>query len=242
MTRFSSNHWRATAKAVPGPKRRFTVDFPSLPLRKKHKNKRPSKEPKFPHDGTVRAVASAAAKARRKSEYVLRFDKVVKTYCGMVVGFTDRFSVEEYLYLKLKRMVADHEERRVPLGRKGLEAQAETIFHEIEASILSMASNGRPIKQGKRHDRHRVWARIHERGCKCFLTLLSQKKDGKWFVLSFETKGKFRRRMRSRSSRKDLKYRNTPKHKRYQPLLKPLAAQLRKRGFFHTVGGREVVE
>ncbi len=215
MERFSSSHRRTIGRAIPGPKRSFKVDFPSLLLRKKSETKKSSKELSVPHDGIVRAVASTAAKVRRKSAYIMRFDKVVRVYCGMVLGYTDRYTIEEYVYLKLKRLVASHEAQRISLGRKDLEAHANALFNEIEASILTMAANGNPVKHNKRDDKFRVWSRLHERGGKCFLTLRRRTQSGKWQVLSIEPMGKFRRRMRSRSSQKDDKYRNTPKHKRY---------------------------
>ncbi len=215
MTRFSSSHWRVAARTVPGPKRTFKVDFPSLMLQKKRETKKPSKELSIPRDGIVRAVASSAAKVRRKSAYIMRFDKVVRVYCGMILGYTDRYTVEEYVYLKLKRLVASSEAQRISIGRKDLEAQADAIFNEIEASILTMAANGHPVKHDKRDDKLRVWSRLRERGGKCFLTVKRRPQSGKWQVLSLESMAKFRRRMRSRSNRKDREYRNTPKHKRY---------------------------
>ncbi|MBU0540213.1 hypothetical protein KKF59_04555 [Patescibacteria group bacterium] len=203
------------SRAIPGPKRSFKVDFPLLLLRIKQEAKKPSKDFSVPRDGIVRAVASIAAKARRKSAHISRFDRTVRTYCGMVMGYTDRYTVEEYVYSKLKRLVASHVAERASLRRRDLEVQADAVFHEIEAAILVMAANGHPVKHGKGDDRCRVWSRLHERNGMCFLTLEKRPHGGRWQVLSLEPKGKFRRRMRACSGRKNREYRNLPKHKRF---------------------------
>ncbi|MBI4139228.1 hypothetical protein HY479_03725 [Candidatus Uhrbacteria bacterium] len=208
MFRIVTSHVRFP---VPSPKQSFRPPYAPPPLRLILPRDR-EETPTFsvPRDGVIRAVASAAGRMRRSSPRIVRFDRVLRTYCGMVIGYVNRYTVGEYVYLKLKDLADRAKRGRKTLFRRDLEESAERLFADIEMRILAMAAHGTQLDSPSHRGYVRIKAPFAERKGLCYLTLGRSGPTGERKVLCLETKGTFRRRMRSRSAHRDRIYRNIP--------------------------------
>lgn len=164
---------------------------------------------RIPGDNEVRSVASEAAKIRRKYERIEHFAEALKVYCGLCVGFTDAYSVEEYCYLRLKQEVERRKMLRISTARAFLVNFSETVFSKIGETICAMADTGRRLRYESSRGYVWVMSTVGERsGQPCFLTLGEPNSYGCRPILKLQSKGEFRRKMRRRLKRYDREYRN----------------------------------
>ena len=163
-----------------------------------------------PQDSEVREVATIAVQTCRKSAPLIpRFDRAVRTYCGMIMGYHDRHTVVEYMYRQLCTIVETHRVRRRTLTRKTLEDEAVLVFGHIEESIKRMASSGRVLENGTtRRGCINVIGNMTERKGQCFLTLGWPNQFGLRPILALQTKGRYGRTMRRRFKQNHQEYRN----------------------------------
>jgi len=164
----------------------------------------------MPQDRTIRKVAwlAAAEQEWKHSNRIHRFGRVLRTYCGLVLGYRDRTVVSTYTYLHLKRFAANEKSEGRSVYRKELEAQTVILFKKIEAWILDTAVCGRRVNVDLPRNRYAVRASIGGEGNnrKCFLIC---EKDcmGEAYVNAFQTAKQFDRRKRNRMRMRQ-EYRN----------------------------------
>ncbi|MFH1621389.1 MAG: hypothetical protein ABIB04_04890 [Patescibacteria group bacterium] len=194
----------------------------------------------LPADGVIRAAASIAAKIRRRSKYIDKFDRVLLAYACLQLDMRHGRVLEEYLYRHLKKKakswrlgalrLAEEIARsfwRNPQKRKQeldnlpkyLNMQdilllADEVIRDIEGHILNLAEKGRPVKQGTRDGYRAVRATIGEhRSYTCFLILEGQRNGSVPRVLSLKTSGQFGRSTQNRLRGKERHfYKPLPMH------------------------------
>lgn len=166
----------------------------------------PTHKARYPSDAAVRTAAIDAAHAKRSSKVIVNFKKVVHKYCAMILGFKDRKTVEEYIYLRLKGFVDQRKTQKVSVDAVALERESDRLFADIEEAILIVARQGRRIKRDLEEGVEAVMGFVGvRRSAKCFLTIESRTRsdDGEEFVLikAFQTAKEFDRHRRSRLKR-----------------------------------------
>jgi len=187
------------------------------------------RERKVPRDSVIRTAAKEAASVHRKSVRILRFEKAVRTYCGLALGYHDRNVVEEFVYLRLKQMIEKRKQEAAatvaklknqfaPLPQKlaslirdafkpvtpaDIERLAEHIFREVEAHIGAIADYGRKVERESPHGYRTVRGTISfTRSRICFL-VLEDNADGPSTIVAFKTARDFDRDRRHRFNRRE---------------------------------------
>lgn len=180
------------------------------------------KDLRVPRDGIVRAVASEAEKCPPSFKEIVNFRKIVRIYCELWIGYKGRHVVQEYLYIRLKRMLEQKklEARETaieiiredgarpqvcdmrlsfalkPLERKDLERLVVLAYREIQMELLALAKAGKPIpgESGHRPAYEPRLARIGNTERRtCFLIVKTSKDKLSFKVVALATEAEFRR-------------------------------------------------
>jgi hypothetical protein len=174
----------------------------------------------MPQERTIRKVAWLAATEQewKHSNRIHRFGRVLRTYCGLVLGYQDRTVVGTYTYLHLKRFAANEKSEGRSVYRKELEHEAAALFRKIEAWILDTAASSRRVKVDLPRNRFAVRAPIGEgNGRKCFL-ICERDHTERIHVNAFQTAKQFNRRKRTRMRMRQ-EYRNDhPRRRRSETI------------------------
>jgi len=158
----------------------------------------------MPKEGVIRAVAYDAVRRYRKTTpQIPLFERVLRVYCSLVTGRTDRYTVGEFVYTQLRDKVAAEYRRRRwrmkdPLTRQDLEQVATLILSDVERDIVQLAADGRVLD--REHPRGYVYVRAQTKagGRPCFLTLGRPDFLKERQILCLQTPARFDRGMRRR--------------------------------------------
>ncbi|MCI0479460.1 hypothetical protein L0Y59_02865 [Candidatus Uhrbacteria bacterium] len=166
-----------------------------------------------PRDGIVRAVAYEAVRRAPKSTPLFPlYDRVRRSYCGMVMGHAGPYVVGECVYRRMCDQVATYRRERwrlkEPLTREGLNKVADAILSEIEQEIIRLAHDGRTLNRD--HPRGYVYVRAHtkERRQECYFTLGKLTRTKERPILCLQTTRDFDRKNERKLRRRE--YRNVP--------------------------------
>jgi len=212
-------------KRPPGPKQSFKVIAPRTVETTKSWAVRffgntwfPPRWPTHLHDmpreGVIRAVAYEAVRRHRKATpEIPLFERVLRVYCRLVTGRTDRYAVGEFVYEQLRDKVAAEYRRhrwrmKSPLTRQDLERVATLVLNDVEREILQLAADGRVLDRD--HPRGYVYVRAQtkEGGRPCFITLGRPDRLKGRQILCLQTPDKFDRGMRRKLHGQHDDYRN----------------------------------
>lgn len=195
----------------------------------------------LPRDKLIRLAATAAGALRPVSQRIKYFDRVLRVYCSISLGYEDRHVVQEFVYIRLKQMLDEHwcrvcaqlkestgprqndqrlreaANRIMPIRQEHLERMVQRIFRGIEVEIMALVEYGRPLKVElvrKRRNVRAVLGHVGEKtGRKCVL-IVEQLKDGDR-VLAFKTEAKFKRSVGRKTHPKTQSYSNRPPQLRH---------------------------
>lgn len=192
-------------------------------------------------DGLLRASAHDAARAPRTSDRVERFPRVLRAYCAMLMGYDDRFVVEEHLLIRMKQLLAVRLAKlktevkqsisrpRInpqtcrsvvrsefrPLDRAMADALAEEALQGLEKSLLDLAAKGRRMRQELPRGYVGIQIRVAGLGRTTSAVVITDPSDGETRIKALQTSREFNRVQRMRFRARKAAYANRPSFVRH---------------------------
>lgn len=172
-----------------------------------------------PSSDLVDQVAAVAAKARRPSKSIQRFDRVLLTYCAACLGYSGRDVLQRYLHDHLRRNVETLKGGTYVRTTEMIEIMERWVREEvsrIEDLLIDYAKYGKalPKNQSPRGlDVIEIVIR-HGRTRRCYL-IVEKLPIGKLRIKALKSSGKYRRNQRKRFNRNARSFCNQPKSNRH---------------------------